>query len=137
VGAISGASGIKIGMKLGGNRCNAAKQAAMVGISLVLVCVSVLAMLVYYNTRLFGMIFTNDESYLDLFEECRLPFTATLFFMNLAVGIEAIPLSMGRTRSVFYCGLCASWLGQVPGVLLLTKFWAFGLYGVYTGIALG
>lgn len=137
VGAISGASGIKIGMKLGGNRCNAAQQAAMVGISLVMVCVSVLAMLVYYNTRLFGRIFTNDEGYLDLFEECRLPFTATLFFMNLAVGIEAIPLSMGRTRSVFYCGLCGSWLGQVPGVLLLTKFWTFGLYGVYTGIALG
>lgn len=137
VGAVSAASGIKIGLKLGRGHSMAARQAALVGISLVIVCLIALAMLVYYNTRLFGMIFTNDESYLDLFEECRLPFTASLFFMNLAVGIEAIPISMGRTGSVFYCSLFASWLGQVPGVLLLTKYWRNDLYALWSGIAIG
>jgi len=137
VGAISSASGVKIGLELGRGHSLAARQAGFVGISLVMVCLVVLAMLVYYNTRMFGRIFTNDESYLDLFEECRLPFAATLFFMNLAVGIEAIPISMGRTDSVFYCGLLASWLGQVPGVLLLTKYWRNDLYALYSGIAGG
>jgi MATE family multidrug resistance protein len=137
VGAISAASGIKIGSKLGSGQSLAARTAAFVGISLVMVCLIVLATLVYYNTRLFGRIFTNDESYLDLFEECRLPFTLTLFFMNLAVGIEAIPLSIGRTGSVFYCGVFASWLGQVPGVLLLTKYWRNDLFALYSGIAGG
>ena len=137
VGAISSASGVKIGLKLGQGHSLAAKQAGFVGISLVMVCLSVLAMLVYCNTKIFGRIFTNDESFLALFEECRLPFTATLFFMNLAVGIEAIPMSMGRTGSVFYCGLIASWLGQVPGVFLLLKFWRTDLYALYSGIAVG
>eukprot|EP00985_Skeletonema_marinoi_P022900 scaffold14867_cov194-Skeletonema_marinoi.AAC.2 len=137
VGAISSASGVKIGLNLGRGHSLAARQAGFVGISLVMVCLVVLAMLVYYNTRMLGRIFTNDESYLDLFEECRLPFAATLFFMNLAVGIEAIPISMGRTDSVFYCGLLASWLGQVPGVLLLTKYWRNDLFALYSGIAGG
>jgi len=137
VGALSAASGIKIGLKLGRGDSSAARKAAFVGISLVLVCLIVLAMLVYCNTRLFGRIFTNDESYLDLFQECRLPFTLTLFFMNLAVGIEAIPLSMGRTGSVFFSGVLASWLGQVPGVLLLTKYWRNDLFALYSGIAGG
>lgn len=137
VGAISSASGVKIGLKLGSGHSAEARQAGFVGISLVMVCLLVLAMLVYYNTRLFGRIFTDDESYLDLFEDCRVPFTATLFFMNLAVGVEAIPISMGRAGSVFYCGLLASWLGQVPGVLLLTRYWRNDLYALYSGIAAG
>ena len=137
VGAISSASGVKIGLRLGRGHSLAAKQAGLVGISLVLVCLFILAMLVYNNTRMFGRIFTNDESYLALFEECKMPFTATLFCMNLAVGIEAIPISMGRTGSVFYCGLVASWLGQVPGVLLLLKFWRNDLFALYSGIAGG
>ena len=137
VGALSSASGVKIGLALGKGRSSAAKQAGLVGISLAIVCLIILAVLVYYNTSLIGSVFTTNESYLDLFEECRLPFTATLFFMNLAVGIEAIPLSMGQTSTVFYCGVIASWMGQVPGVLLLTKYWRNDLYALYTGIATG
>jgi len=121
VGALSGASGIKIGLRLGDGDAPGAKQAGLVGIFLSLGCLVLLSVLVYFNTRTLGLVFTDDENYLDLFEECRLPFTCVLFFMNLSVGLEKIPLSMGRASEVFYSGFVASWFGQVLGVFLLTK----------------
>mmetsp|Transcript_3340 Transcript_3340/g.7099 ORF Transcript_3340/g.7099 Transcript_3340/m.7099 type:complete len:517 (+) Transcript_3340:48-1598(+) len=137
VGALSGASGIKIGLRLGDGDAPGAKQAGLVGIFLSLGCLVLLSVLVYFNTRTLGLVFTDDENYLDLFEECRLPFTCVLFFMNLSVGLEKIPLSMGRASEVFYSGFVASWFGQVLGVFLLTKYWRNDLYALYTGVALG
>lgn len=34
-------------------------------------------------------------------------------------------------------GFVASWGGQVPAVLLLTKYWRDDLVGLYTGMAIG
>ncbi|KAL7478658.1 hypothetical protein ACHAW6_004409 [Cyclotella cf. meneghiniana] len=137
VGALSGASGIKVGLRLGNGNAMGARQAASVGLLLSLLLLSVLSILVYFNSRAFGMVFTNDRRYLDLFEECRGPFCCALFFMNLAVAIESIPINMGRTGIVFYASFIASWLGQVPGVYFLTRFWRNDLYALYTGIAIG
>ena len=137
VGALSGAAGIKIGLCLGKGDPAAARQAAAVGVGLALLFLLFLSTIVYFNTRMLGMLFTSDESYLDLFEECRWPFTCVLFFMNLAVGIETIPLSMGQTGEVFYAGFVASWFVQVPGVTLLIRYWRKDLYALYTGVAAG
>jgi MATE family multidrug resistance protein len=137
VGSLSGASGIKIAQRLGSGDVQAAKQAAAGGIALTFLILLFLSSFVYFNIRRFGSLFTNDESYLDLFEECRWPFTCVLFAMNFAVGIETIPLSMGQTGNVFYSGFVASWLGQVPGVILLIRFWRHDLYAIYFGVAIG
>jgi MATE family multidrug resistance protein len=110
--ALAGACGIKIGLRLGNGDHKGAKQASEVCVLVTILLLSVLSTLVYINSRSFGMIFTNDESYLDLFEECRLPFCCTLFFMNLSVALELIPINMGRTGIVFYAGFVASWLGE-------------------------
>jgi len=136
IGSLSGASGIKIALRLGKGNALKARQAAAVGLALQLLFLLTLSVIVYYNIRLFGQLFTNDESYLDLFEECRLPFICVLFFMNISVGIETIPISMGQTGNVFYAGFVASWLGQVPFVILLVHFWQ-DLYAIYTGVAVG
>ena len=34
-------------------------------------------------------------------------------------------------------GFIASWGGQVPAVLFLTKYWRNDLVGLYTGMAIG
>jgi len=96
VGAICGSASIKIGLNIGSGDATGAKQAAAVGIGLSFTSLLFLSTIFYFNARTFGMLFTNDESYLDLFEECRLPFTCVLFFMNLSCGLETIPISMGR-----------------------------------------
>ena len=136
VGSISGAAGIKIALRLGNGDASGARQAAGVGIGLALLFLLTLSLIVYCNIRTFGKLFTDDESYLDLFEECKLPFTCVLFFMNLSVGIETIPISMGQTGNVFYAGFVASWFGQVPGVVLLARKWE-NLYAIYCGVAIG
>eukprot|EP00584_Thalassiosira_punctigera_P002158 CAMPEP_0172531628 /NCGR_PEP_ID=MMETSP1067-20121228/4955_1 /TAXON_ID=265564 ORGANISM="Thalassiosira punctigera, Strain Tpunct2005C2" /NCGR_SAMPLE_ID=MMETSP1067 /ASSEMBLY_ACC=CAM_ASM_000444 /LENGTH=519 /DNA_ID=CAMNT_0013316025 /DNA_START=38 /DNA_END=1597 /DNA_ORIENTATION=+ len=137
VGALSGAAGIKIALRLGNGDATAARQAAAVGVSLACLFLFLLSTVVYFNIREIGLLFTNDESYLDLFEECRWPFTCVLFFMNLSVSIETIPISMGQTGKVFYAGFVASWFGQVPGVIILTRYWRRDLYALYTGVGAG
>jgi len=124
IGSLAGASGIKIGLRLGNNEPSGAKQASEVGMMLSIILLLVLSTLVYFNSRTLGMMFVSDQSYLDLFEECRLPFSSTLFFMNLAVAFETVPINMGRTGIVFYAGFFASWLGIF---LRLSLFSAYGV----------
>ncbi|EJK55699.1 hypothetical protein THAOC_24540 [Thalassiosira oceanica] len=135
--SVSGATGIKLGLRLGKNQAKQARQAAEVGVVLCVVLLVLLSGIVYCNIRSFGAIFTSDESYLDLFEEVRFPFTCVLFFMNLSVGIERIPMSLGRTGDVFWAGFVASWFGQVPAVFFLVEYWRNDLYALYTGIGIG
>ena len=60
-----------------------------------------------------------------------------LVLMNLSVAIERIPISMGRTKEVFWLGFIASWGAQAPAVILLTKCWRNDLLGLYWGMAIG
>jgi Na+-driven multidrug efflux pump len=90
-----------------------ARQAGYVlGIAMSTCVLTLFSMFLLFQCRLFFSIFTNDELYLDMFEEANVSFTITLFFMNLAVAIERIPYSMGRANEVFWMGLIASWGGR-------------------------
>lgn len=137
VGSLSGASAISMTLRLGKMNPTGARQAGNVGIAMCAIILVVLGGIILVNSRMVARIFTNDTLFLDMFEEASLPFTLTLMFMNLAVAIERIPYSMGRTREIFWMGFIASWFGQVPGVLLMTQYWRADLVGLYTGMALG
>ena len=137
VSAVANAGGIKMSLRLGGGDAAGAKQAGVVIFSLALFILLAISLLVVTRIRFLGMIFTQDEEFLDMFEASAVPFTCTLFFMNLSVAIEQIPMSMGRTSEVFWYGFVASWFGQVPGVYFLTKYWRDDLFGLYWGMAVG
>ena len=164
VNALTMAASIKMSRRLGNMDPSGAKQAGDVGIFLSLIVLIVIVSLVLSHIRLVGRIFTEDETFLNLLEQARYPFSITLFLMNLAVGIEKIPYSMGRTAAVFWLGLIASWGGkcvdtaersvshvrvsathmtspqlpaQVPAVIFFTQYWRDDLVGLYTGMAVG
>ena len=111
VGAIAGASAINMSLRLGRMDPMGARQAGYVGIAMATLFLAVFSMLLVTQPLFFGRIFTNDAIFLEMFDKSRIPFTLTLFFMNLAVAIERIPYSMGRTKEVFWMGLVASWGG--------------------------
>jgi len=136
-GAIAGAASINMSIRLGKMDHKGAKQAGDVSIGMATCLLVFLGYGILVRNRWFGLIFTNDEEFLALFAECSVPFTISLVFMNLAVVIERIPYTMGRTKEVFWMGFVASWGGQVPAVLLLTKYWRNDLVGIYTGMAIG
>ena len=137
VSALSSAAGIKTSMRLGKLDHAGAKQAGEVGIGMSVVFLALVGGLVAWKVRALGRIFTADEQFLDLFEEAGVPFALTLILMNLSVAIERIPYSMGRTKEVFWYGFIASWLAQVPAVILLTKYWRDDLTGLYCGMTIG
>jgi Na+-driven multidrug efflux pump len=135
--AMAGASSTNMCLRLGRMDPCGARQAGYVGIWMATAVLVILSFLILMKGRWFGLIFSNDETFLALFEDATIPFTATLFFTDLCVALEQIPYSMGRTRDVFWMGFIASWGGQVPAVLLLTKYWRNDLIGLYTGMAIG
>jgi len=137
ISALASASSVDMSIRLGKMDPQGARQVGYVGVGMSVVVLFGLCILILYQNRLFGMIFTSDEELLALFKECSIPFTITLFFMNFSIAIERIPYSMGRTKEVFWMGFVASWGGQVPAVLLLTKYWRDDLIGLYTGMAIG
>mmetsp|Transcript_21434 Transcript_21434/g.32011 ORF Transcript_21434/g.32011 Transcript_21434/m.32011 type:complete len:502 (-) Transcript_21434:195-1700(-) len=136
-GAISSASGIKMGMAFGSGDHAAAKRAATVGIGVVIAILIIVSTAIASRIRMFGEIFTDDDVLLDIFEEMRYPFVFALFFMNLAVSLERIPMAMGRTSDIFWAGLFGSWLGQVPAVFLFTEYWSDDISGLYMGVFVG
>ncbi|KAL3918496.1 MAG: hypothetical protein SGILL_004211 [Bacillariaceae sp.] len=95
VGALASASAINMSLRLGKMDPFGARQAGHVGIAMSFVMLLILSIFIVFRSRWFGMIFTNDEEFLDKFEQAVVPFTLTLFFMNLSVAIERIPYSMG------------------------------------------
>lgn len=135
--SIAGASSINMTLRLGKMNPVGARQAGYTGIALSAAILVILGVFVSFRSRLVARIFTEDEVFLNLFEEASLPFTLTLCFMNLAVAIERVPYAMGRTREIFWMGFVASWFGQVPGVILMTRYWRNDLVGIYTGMAIG
>lgn len=137
VSALSSAAAIKITRRLGNMDHKGAKQAGEVGIFMSACVVVVVGVVVCWKIRWLGRIFTNEESFLELFESVRIPFTLTLVLMNMSVAIERIPYSMGRTKEVFWLGFVASWGFQVPGVFLATRYWRDDLVGLYWGMAIG
>jgi len=137
VNALSTASGIKTSRRLGKMDHVGAKQAGWVGIHLSALILLFIGGFVFWKIRFFGRIFTEDEEFLALFEEAKLPFTLTLILMNMSVAIERIPYSMGRTKEVFWFGFGASWGAQVPGVFVLTTYWRDDLVGLYWGMVAG
>ena len=112
VNALSSAAGIKMSIRLGNMDPKGAKQAGEIGILLSFLVLAIIMAGVFFRIRWFGLIFTQDEEFLELFEISRLPFCCTLFLMNMSVAIERIPYSMGRTKEVFWMGLIASWGGK-------------------------
>ena len=110
--AMSGASGINMSMRLGRLDHKGAKQAGHVGVAMAGSLCAIIGVLVCWQVRAFGRIFTNDQVFLDLLEETGVPFSITLVLMNLSVAIEKIPYAMGRTKEVFWLGLIASWGGK-------------------------
>jgi Na+-driven multidrug efflux pump len=95
VGSLSSASAINMSIRLGKMQPVAARQAGYVGIGMSIIMLFILSTFIVFRSRLLGQIFTTNEEFLILFEEAAIPFTITLFFMNLSVAIERIPYSMG------------------------------------------
>jgi len=137
VNAMATAAGIKTTTRLGKSDEKGAQQASEMGIALSAGVLLIVGSLAAWKTRLLARLFTNEEEFLDKFEEARLPFCVTLALMNLSVALEKVPFSMGRTKEVFWSGFIGSWAGQVPFSILLTKVWRRDLVGLYTGMAIG
>ena len=134
-GAIGGASGIKIGLSFGSGDAVGAKRAAGVGVAVAFGVLIVVALLLAIHMEPIARIFTNDHQLVLMFQEAKWPFILALFFMNLAVVIERIPMSkylcypcccahlfyrvinpivgMGRTADIFRIGFVSSWLGEL------------------------
>eukprot|EP00403_Amphidinium_massartii_P021485 CAMPEP_0178389758 /NCGR_PEP_ID=MMETSP0689_2-20121128/10291_1 /TAXON_ID=160604 /ORGANISM="Amphidinium massartii, Strain CS-259" /LENGTH=505 /DNA_ID=CAMNT_0020010237 /DNA_START=4 /DNA_END=1521 /DNA_ORIENTATION=- len=137
VGALGAAVGIQVSTALGKGQVGSVKKSCLVGTGMAFSVLVALALAVMIFPRELGSIFSKDPQVLDGFAECRVPLAAFAFFMNMSVQLEAIPMAAGRVNSVFYAGLVGSWIGQVPGVLIATRFWRNDLVGLYTGAAAG
>jgi len=135
--AISGATGIKMGMHLGSGNALGALRVAKVGITVSFVTLVTVALVIAVYIESIARVFTNDDDLIDMFASAKWPFTLALFFMNLSVVIERIPMSMGRTADIFRVGFISSWLGQVPATIICTAYWRNDLTGLYTGVFIG
>ena len=95
VASISAAASINMSIRLGKNDPMGAKQAGEISIGMAMCVLFLLVSLILLKNRWFGLIFTNDEEFLQLFSECSFPFSISLFFMNMSIVIERIPYTMG------------------------------------------
>jgi Na+-driven multidrug efflux pump len=87
--------------------------------------------------RAIAGVFSTDDDVLAAFVSARYTLALATVLMNLAVVLEGLLMTTGRTRAVLLVGLAGSWLGQVPAVFLLLRFWRKALSAVYLGVSVG
>lgn len=137
LGSLGGAMSTKLGHALGKGDAEHARRIAFEGITLAFSMALVLSVFIVLLPRQCAMIFSSDEVILEAFAEVRWPLATFVILMNLCVMTEKVPVAAGRSRAVFYAGLVGSWVGQVPLVILCTKYWRKDLVGLYTGVSAG
>jgi MATE family multidrug resistance protein len=137
VGSLTSAVGIQLNLALGRGSSAAAKRQVSIGLSVCALVLGVIGVIIVLIPRLLGRLFSDDEVILDLFESSRWTLMIYVVLMNFAVCLELIPSAAGRTKSIFYAGLIGSWGGQVPGVILCTRFWRNDLVGLFAGVSIG
>ena len=74
--------------------------------------------LIVTQPRALASIFSGDDAVLEAFTSARWTLALTTVLMNLAVVLEGLMMTTGRTRTVLFVGLAGSWLGQVSRVTL-------------------
>ena len=104
---------------------------------MVLPLLAVLSIIIVTIPEQVAKVFSTDPEVLKLYIAVRWPLAAMMLFMNLAVVLERVVLTMGRSKLVLGLGLVGSWMGQVPLVIVLTQLWRNDLVALYAGVALG
>eukprot|EP00429_Kryptoperidinium_foliaceum_P069990 CAMPEP_0176066710 /NCGR_PEP_ID=MMETSP0120_2-20121206/33293_1 /TAXON_ID=160619 /ORGANISM="Kryptoperidinium foliaceum, Strain CCMP 1326" /LENGTH=505 /DNA_ID=CAMNT_0017400319 /DNA_START=71 /DNA_END=1588 /DNA_ORIENTATION=- len=136
-GSVAGSMGTQVGIALGAGEADRAKRQVLAGVVVCATVLVALCVLVVSAPRAFGSIFSNDPAVLGLFEESRWALAAFVGLMNLAVVLEKVPIAVGESKIAFRLGVVGSWVGQVPGALLCTRYWRDDMVGLFTGSALG
>merc|ERR1712137_1280913 len=116
-----------------------AKCRRIVGFGISTVALFLLAttgMTVLFISKL-AVIFSSDPAVLQLFADCGLAMGFMIFFMCFSMHFEALLFCLGRSQIVMKAGFLGSWAGQVPGVLLMVKFYGQHLQSVYIGVGIG
>ena len=136
-GALSASMGVKLGIALGAGHPNRAKRLCLISVCLAAAVSCLIGMLVFSFAREVGALFSSDPELIELYHSVRGPLAAMTMSFAMAVFLERIPMVMGRTKLVMNVGLLGSWAGQVPGVVLCTRYWRHDGYGLYVGVSLG
>ena len=120
-------------------RIATAKRAMLVGLGIAAAILCGVGALIATSgsARAIASIFSAEPSVLDAFASARLTLALATVLMNLAVVLEGLLMTTGRTRAVLLVGLAGSWLGQVPVVFLLLRLWQRTLSAVYLGVSFG
>ena len=136
-GSLSSAIGIQLSQHLGARRTATARRTVASGLFLAVVTLVGVGSLIVSQPRALASLFSSDASVLDAFESARRPLALTTVSMNLAVVLEGLLMTTGRTRTVLAVGLVGSWVGQVPAVYLLLRCWRRSLSAVFMGVSVG
>ena len=129
--------GVKLGIALGKGDMAGARQVCSTAVVVALLICGGGGLFVWRFSRQIGSIFSADHELLDLYGEVGLPLACMMVTFGMAVFLERIPMTMGRTKAVMWLGLAGSWVGQVPAVLLATTYWRHDAVGLYMGVAAG
>mmetsp|Transcript_16363 Transcript_16363/g.53269 ORF Transcript_16363/g.53269 Transcript_16363/m.53269 type:complete len:212 (-) Transcript_16363:44-679(-) len=136
-GALGQAVGTKVSYGLGAGDVPAVERDVFLGLLITVASLALLSLVVYAIPATLGSVFSSDATIIDAFARARTPLAALVFFVNLAVVLERIPVVAGRTKSVLVCATIGSWLGQVPAVILCLTLWQKSIEALFTGVAVG
>lgn len=135
VGAVGSAMSIRIGNALGAGDMKRAKWTVRVGMAIAAGIIGCSTLVVVVVPRQLGQIFSDDEAWLDLFEDMRWSFGATMLFQNLAYLLNLLLLAMGRSRATLW-GVAPSLL-QIPFAFIMSRGEGGNVSDVLMGVAAG
>eukprot|EP00931_Biecheleriopsis_adriatica_P058105 TRINITY_DN34524_c0_g1_i1.p1 TRINITY_DN34524_c0_g1~~TRINITY_DN34524_c0_g1_i1.p1 ORF type:complete len:527 (-),score=84.95 TRINITY_DN34524_c0_g1_i1:26-1561(-) len=137
IGSFSTACVTQLGIALGTGDGKLSKKIRDIGIGTVLTFLILTTTATMVWVQSLAKIFSTDPEVIALFYECRFEMGFMIFFMSFAMHFESLLVAIRKTDIMFKASMVGSWGGQVPGVILMYRFYGPYLQSVYIGVGIG
>ena len=109
------------------------KCSVMINTSILIVIGSYIA----FHSHFFGLIFSENDDLLNMFDSVRYPFTLMLIFMNLSASNDEILGNLDTSQRSLMLSVLASWMIQIPCIGIFLHVKEANIVSLYQGAAFG
>eukprot|EP01134_Creolimax_fragrantissima_P005742 CFRG5742T1 len=125
---------VKVANYMGAGRPQAAKKVALCGLACSVVVLVVLLSTIFFMSRKFFGIYSNDPKILDECEAVVYVYIVAVLIENLEVLSAAVLTGMGSVSIIFWISTIGTWLIEIPVAFVLGIVYKKGLAALWISI---
>ncbi|KNC82452.1 hypothetical protein SARC_05267 [Sphaeroforma arctica JP610] len=125
---------VKVANYMGAGRPQASRKVALCGLACSIVVLLILLSTIFFASRKFFGIYSNDPKILDMCEDVVYIYIVAVLIENLEVLSAAVLTGMGSVSIIFWISTIGTWLIEIPVAFVLGIVYKKGLAALWISI---